>query len=212
MATVLKPQWVKVCRLYRSGLSMALVAKELNVSIGAVVYVLRKSHIPRRSPSEANEIRFKSKPLSFTRRTQLTARQSAIKLAGVLLYWAEGHKSATSKSIDFANSDPAMVKIFLSFLREICGVDESRLRVYLYCHEASMTNRLIEYWSSITGISRSQFTKPYIAKHNSGKSSRMPNGMIHIRYSDKKLLQLVMSWIKEFQSKYCVGGRVVNCI
>jgi len=49
-----------------------------------------------------------------------------------MLCWAEGAK--TGKTVDLANSDPGIVALFLAFLRGICGIAESRLRVLLYAH------------------------------------------------------------------------------
>lgn len=102
-----------------------------------------------------------------------------------------------------------MILIFLRFLRDICGIDESKLRVYLYCYADQKIGRLISFWSKITGIPSSQFTKPYVRNDfNPQKSGKMKYGLLHIRYGDKKLLDLIRRWIEDHIDEF-VKGRPV---
>ena len=119
-----------------------------------------------------------------------------------MLYWAEGSKWEGGKIVDFANSDAAMIKVFLNFLRKICGVKESKLRVYLYCCANQNSKELINYWLKITSIPVKQFTKPYIRNdYKQNKIGKMKYGLIHIRYADKKLLDLIKKWILDYSKK-----------
>lgn len=96
-----------------------------------------------------------------------------------------------------------MVRVFLSFLRKICSIDESRLRVYLYCYSNQKLLNLIKYWSKVTKIPTSKFTKPYIRKDfQLSKIGKMEKGLIHVRYYDKKLLLEMMNWIEEYKLKF----------
>jgi len=121
------------------------------------------------------------------------------------LYWAEGGKEVCRNgqwrgtSVNFANSDPKMVKLFLRFLREICGVNEQRLRVHLYCYANQDIDYLKKYWQEITNISLTQFIKPYV-RHDflPEKKDKMKYGLVHIVYSDKKLFLQIMDWINEY--------------
>lgn len=95
-----------------------------------------------------------------------------------------------------------MIKIFLKFLREVCGVDEKRLRVYLYCYSDQSIEILLNYWYKLTNIPKSQFSKPYIRNDFlPEKSGKMKYGLVHIRYADKKLLYQIDNWIKEYCKK-----------
>jgi len=88
-------------------------------------------------------------------------------------------------AVDFANSDTNTVRIFLKALRKIHRVDEKRLRVFLYCYGNQKVNKLINYWSKLLNMPKSQFTKPYIKQNfDNRKIDRMPYGLVHIRYSD----------------------------
>lgn len=196
---------------YGKEMSMQAIASKLGVSIDAVCYFMRKYHLRRRTVSENEVIKFEKKPLSYRIKNKLSVFEKRLKLAGVMLYWAEGYKTAKSMGIDFANSDLTMIVVFINFLRKVCGVDENRLRVLLYCYSNQNVNELVDFWSKTTKIPKSQFTKPYVRDDfNPAKEGKMKYGMVHIRYSDKKLLALLMEWISEFKKEYCVGTQVVN--
>ena len=194
---------------YKKRMSMQDIAYELNISIDAVCYFMRRYRLTRRTVSENEAIKFERKPLSYRIKNKLSLSEDKLKLAGIMLYWAEGYKTKKSHGIDFTNSDIDMIVVFINFLRKICGIDEKRLRVLLYCYSNQNAERLIDFWNKITKIPKSQFTKPYIRNDfRLDKRDKMKYGMVHIRYSDKKLLALLLEWINEFKNKHCVGSPV----
>ena len=201
-----------VKRLYYKDLYGARqIADKLGVSLDAVYYFMRRHKMKRRSFAEENKIRFDRKEPSFHIRKNLSPNEKQLKTIGTILYWGEGYKTEKSKGIDFTNSDPQMIDIFICFLRNICGVDESRLRVLLYCYSDQDPKRLIKFWSKLTGIQESQFSRPYIrSKNNNVTENKMKYGLIHIRYMDKKLLVAVKQWIENYKEQFCVGGRVAK--
>lgn len=187
---------------YKRGLSTLEIAKELSVSPWMVIKFMRKMDLPRRTFSEANAERFKKQPITFCLKKSLSPKDKKLKTAGIMLYWTEGGRSNPKNrtwTVDFANSNPQMVQIFLKFLREICGVDEKRLRVFLYGYPDQDVERLKRYWNRVTKIPLSQFTKPYIRKdYLPEKSGKMKYGLVHIRYCDKKLLLQIEGWIENY--------------
>lgn len=209
MATLTLGEQREAVLLYESGLSMQQVADRLSIHHGAVLYTLRKHSVPRRTTAESNRLRFEAEPLSYDLKPDLTREEERLRLAAVMLYWAEGYK--TGSSIDFANSDPAMAFIFKRFLTEICRVDANRIRASLYCYEGQDIEELHEFWSELLAIPRSQFQKPYIKKAviPSPRGPRMIHGLVHVRYCDTKLLRQMLVWIDKYQLE-CVGGGVVN--
>ncbi len=202
MATIDKNSVRKVRDLYcNKQFSVNDVANKLGVSIDAVFYCMRKNGIDRRRNSETNSIKYdKAKP-SFKLKKINSEKLRILKVIGVMLYWGEGGKADTTNGIDFANSDSDMIIMFLKFLRQICGIDEKRLRVYAYFYSNQNADKNINYWSKLTKISKKQFTKPYVRKDfREDKKNKMPHGLIHIRYSDKKLFNLVKNWINEYKN------------
>ena len=190
----------KIKTLYwKDNLPVKEIAKDLQVSLWSLYDFMERNNIPRRSYSEANYLVNKDKPV-FRIKESLSGLEQRLKIAGIMLYWAEGTLKGTT--VDFANSDPEMIKVFLKFLRNVCGVDERRLRIYLYCHSYCDVERLKAYWHEITKISLGQFTKPYIREGSANLSKRkLLYGLIHIRYNDKKLLDIIRNWINEYVKK-----------
>ncbi|MFZ2202665.1 MAG: hypothetical protein WAV56_04735, partial [Microgenomates group bacterium] len=123
----------KLIELYSSGLGMKDVANRLSVSLSSVNNAMRRNNIARRTPSETNRLIFLKSPLSFKQKIELTHREESLKLAGLMLYWAEGSKRGRFV-VDLANSDEKMVFLFLKFLRTVYGIREDKLRVFLYCY------------------------------------------------------------------------------
>lgn len=184
---------------YEDQLCMREIANLLGVSIDAVAYFMRKNGMQRRSFSEINKNQFEKKGASFSEKKKLNGKEDALKLAGTMLYWGEGYQSSSAKNVDFANSKPEMVRLFMKFLRVVCGINESKLRVYLYCYADQNVPEIMRFWSKETGIPQNQFTKPYIrTDFKKEKSGKMRYGLLHIRYYDKKLLLLIQKWIREY--------------
>lgn len=190
---------------FKDTFSMNDIAKYLGVSLDATVSFFRRHNIKRRNKKEASHESFQKKQASFKKRKLNTIRLKELSTIGVMLYWGEGYKGndrLEAKGVDFANSDHKMISLFLEFLRSVYVIDEKKFRIYLYCYSDQNTNSLISFWSKITKIPKSQFTKPYIRNEYNVKSNKMTYGLIHIRYGDKKLLLEIKSMIKFYVQKY----------
>ncbi|MBU4332576.1 hypothetical protein KKD19_05285 [Patescibacteria group bacterium] len=203
MATIPDKKLAIIANYYAEGHSAREVADKFGFSIDAVYYFFRKHKIPRREPRENSIILFNKKPASFNVKKRLSIEERELKLAGIMLYWGEGSQWPGETAVDFANSNPGMIKIFLTFLRMICGVADSKLRIYLYCYANQKPKKLMRYWSALTKISLQQFNKPYVRRDfKESKIGKMKYGLIHIRYHDKKLLLLIKKWISDFVDRY----------
>src|SRR3989344_3537614 len=203
MATIPREKWRNVSRLYLSGKTMRQVAEAYDAQIGAVVYILRKLKVPRRSATEANNLLFESKKPSFFLRRE---RTKALDGMGAMLYWAEGYKTEAAMGIDFANSDPRMAKFFVTFLRDRYDLDEKRLRGMIYCYADQDIPSLTKFWSSLLDIPQNQFTRPYVRTDFRINGRKIPYGTVHIRYSDKKMLRDMLNLIESYKKKYASVG------
>jgi transcriptional regulator with XRE-family HTH domain len=167
--------------LYARDLTGPAIASRLNISVKQVYDSLRRQGIPRKSLLERNRQRFLEKPLSFVFKEEYSLEERDLLVAGLMLYYGEGTK--TGNTVDFANSDPMLLLVFLKFLRIICSIDTKKLRFYLYCFSDQDSESSITFWCSHLGVQRRQFTKPYVRSTlNKGKRT-MKNGVSHIRYS-----------------------------
>lgn len=188
---------------YKEKLSSIEIGNKLKISPWIVLRFMKRMGFRPRTFKEANANVFNKKQLSFSLKKNLTAREQKLKIAGLMLYWAEGGKSLGRYwSVDLANSDPEMIRIFLKFLRKICRVDEKKLRVQIYCYSNQDIEKIRNYWYKVTNIPKDQFIKPYIRQDfKPEQKDRMKNGLIHIRYNDKKLLYKIEDLIKQYCKK-----------
>lgn len=107
------------------------------------------------------------------------------KLLCSFLYWGEGSKN--TNSLTFTNSDPIMIESFLTLLRSSFELDEKKFRALIHVHEYHNENEIKNYWSKITKIPLSQFTKSYLKPHTGKNSKEGYKGTISIRYYDYKI-------------------------
>ena len=196
---------------YTQGLTAQEVGENLGTTSSVVYKFMKRKRLPRRAIQESNRIRFEKTSLSFKIKTNLNLKEENLRIAGIMLYWAEGSRGKSRHhnwTVEFANSNPAMIKVFLRFLREICSITETRLRLHLYCYADQNLKTLQEFWTKETRIPLVQFTKPFIREDfRNDKSGKMKYGMVHIRYSDKRLLLQIEKWIEEYVQKW-VGSEV----
>lgn len=137
--------------LRRQGLTYTEIQAELNCSKGSIS--LWVSDLPR--PATA-----------YSEVGALTPRE--LMAAGTALYWAEGTKDkpyARREDVLFVNSDPGVIRVFLSWLR-LLEVAPERLRYRLMIHETADTEGVKRYWADFVGVSPDAFQRTTIKKHN----------------------------------------------
>jgi hypothetical protein len=191
----------KISKMYlEEKLSMAQIANKLKLSSSVIRYWLDKNKIPRRSRSEAINswylTELHKKP--FQLKTKFSYSDENLKTAGIMLYWGEGAKS--ENVVKFTNSDPAMIKVFLQFLRNICGIDESRLKALVHIYPDHNEKELILFWIKKTGIPKNQFYKSYLHERKKGTyKNKSEWGTLTINYPDKRLLAVILEWINYYK-------------
>lgn len=190
----------KIADLYLSGLSASQISDHLKLSCAKIRYSLEKQSIPRRNHSEASRMlhvtKFGKKQCNI--KDNLSSEEENLRIAGIMLYWGEGTKSGNS--VVFSNSDPDMLKLFLKFLRVICGVEEKRLRVLLHLYSDQIETDLKTFWSKITGIPLQQFSKTFIHERKKGTYKKISKyGTVSLRYSDKELLKKINNWLLDYR-------------
>ena len=126
-----------------------------------------------------------------------------LKLIGIALYWAEGYKAHACSGVEFTNTDPGMIKLMMRWFREICGVQEAKFRIRIQIHNPADIEKVIRYWSSVTGIMPSQFTKAYLKTSPTSKrkiGNLVPYGICSIRVSDINLITRIRGWIQGLEA------------
>ena len=125
-----------------------------------------------------------------------------LRISALMLYWAEGTKKGSN--VDFTNSDYKMAQLWIKFLREICKVDEKRLKLQLHLHYDMNEPELKKWWSKKLNIPLKNFTKSYIKKVKKKGTYKIKSyvGTIKIRYSSKSLLNKINTEISQLWHEF----------
>jgi len=116
------------------------------------------------------------------------------KIAGAMLYWAEGSKS---EGVEITNSDPMLIKFMVDWLKEVCAAPPERLKAHLNIHANQNDKKIKKYWSKITNIPLSRFGKSYIKPEGTGhRKNILYNGVIGVKFGSEDLRHRIMAWIK----------------
>ncbi|MEK7192796.1 MAG: hypothetical protein AAB682_01540, partial [Patescibacteria group bacterium] len=91
-------------------------------------------------------------------------------LIGTTLYWAEGSKQKAwnvSEGVQFTNSDPLMIKLFILWLTRCLKTPESDIVLSLAIHENNKHRlaSVIEFWHEQTGFRWDISDRIYFKRH-----------------------------------------------
>ena len=166
-------------------LSMPEVAQQLGTTQARVLSWLRKHGVPRRTASQSTYAKRKGESPLFIIPTILNSGQRELMVAAMMLYWAEGNKTASA--IRIANLDPRMLVLFLRFLREICHVDNRRVRLYARIHPQFDLQSAAEFWSRVLELSLSQVrVYPHIDRRSRAGKQWSRFGLATLEFHSKQ--------------------------
>lgn len=131
-------------------------------------------------------------------------------LIGIALYWAEGSKQKehyVSQTTNFTNSDPQMLRLFLSWLKNIVKISDKDIKLEIYTHEGYSVGSVVNYWAKELSFPKEVFKYVYFKKGNP-KTKRKNvgekyHGLIHIKVRGGTVLNRKLSGWAE--------GIVNNC-
>lgn len=130
-------------------------------------------------------------------------RHDPLHQAGCMLYWAEGTKDRNT--VRFANSDRAMVRFFLRFLRESLGVstDALTLSLNVYVNNGLTLREIEDHWLWGLGLPRSCLRKHQLNHTPTSSSGRrrkkLPYGVCTLRVRrSTRLVQHIYGAIQEY--------------
>lgn len=110
------------------------------------------------------------------------------------LYWAEGTKGQHSV-ICFANTDPKLVKLFITLLRECYLLDENKFHLRLQLHDYHQENEIKKFWSGLLGIPLNKFQKTYRKQRNKERIFRRNfGGICFLVYNSVYLRREIMDF------------------
>ncbi|MBM3209565.1 helix-turn-helix domain-containing protein [Candidatus Shapirobacteria bacterium] len=197
-------------KLHVSPSTVSFWCKDIKLSLPQIKELERRAHDPNYGKRLENSLRQQRARIEKTKRLfnegvtqvgRLTERELFI--AGIALYWAEGFKSDSLAG--FCNTDPDMVKFFLSWLKKCFGYknDDFRLRVGLNESFQENAKQIENFWANLTGISKNQFQKPFYQKVKWKKEYEHPenyHGVLRIRIKKSTdFLRKIKGYIEGFR-------------
>ena len=106
-----------------------------------------------------------------------------------------------------ANTDPSMIKFFISWL-SLIGADKSKIRFTLHLYHDMNIKKELKFWSDTLGYPLSAFYKPYI-KRTSLSALTYKNGFGHgtcnARYMSQELNDYALMGLSHIRSLYEAG-------
>lgn len=119
-----------------------------------------------------------------------------------MLYWAEGSKGRNS--VQFVNSDPAMVRYFVEFLRHFYGVQNHRFRVAcnLFADHLARQREIEQFWLDTlelpTSCLRKSTVNVYSKYSKKKRQGRLPYGTVRVCVHSTELVQSIYGSIQEY--------------
>ncbi len=207
-------------KLRKNGLSYKQIGDRLNLPKSTLSYWLKDLKISARAKNKISKrAHEKSVAALIKRNIQQTALaknradiiiknakkefrflvNNKLFLTGISLYWAEGYKKGAYgskwKCVDFANSDPDMIRIMLKFFRLVCGAKDEKIKIQLMAHKNIKIEKAKKFWLELSGLPQSQFINTFIRNKKGRKNNLLDYGTVHIRISDVKLFFRIIGWI-----------------
>ncbi len=122
------------------------------------------------------------------------------KIYCALLFWCEGGKRSLGE-VRFTNSDPLLIKSFLTLLRKSFTINEEKFRAVMHLHKYHNENQQKQYWSYITKIPKNQFQKTYFKPNTTKRIRNNYPGCIAIKYYNTKVAKELQAIYKIFSEK-----------
>jgi hypothetical protein len=116
-----------------------------------------------------------------------------IRTIGAILYWCEGSKREKDCRVEFVNSDPEMISLFMRYLRSK-RIEEARIRARMAIHVQDDELVCKDFWKKVTSLEDANFMST-IVKSPSYSRKPLPYGTLTIRYNSLSLLRQIMGEI-----------------
>lgn len=177
----------------QKGLSVKQVADSIGCSANRIVYWMDKFGIERRSRSDAVYLRHNPDGDPFAVKEITTLKDAMLFGLGTGLYWGEGTK-ANKYSVRLGNSDPALLRNFISFLVELYGVNKEDMKFGLQIFNDMDPAKVLAYWCNELEVLPAQFYKLHITPSGSLGTYRKKSkfGVATVYYHNKKLRDILV--------------------
>ncbi len=209
-------------KLRKEGKTYSDILKEVHVSKSTLSLWLREVGLSKTQKQKLTEKRKQAQQRGGDKRhaMRLAEEKEMIKrgvkdvknlstrelfMIGIALYWAEGSKKSADRPgvmVDFGNSDPTMVALFIKWLQNFCDVTEEDFILRLHLHQSHKVREkeIISKWAKELSVPTSLFAKTTFKKHNPKtvryKIGEDYIGLVSVRVKKSTTLnRRIMGWI-----------------
>jgi hypothetical protein len=122
-------------------------------------------------------------------------------VAGCMLYWAEGSKERNQ--LQFTNSDPAMARFFVDFLKTHIDLRGEQIRITcnLFADHLERRSEIERHWLNVLGLPQISLRKSIVnvySKYSKRKRvGNLPYGTCHVVVSKTSVTQTIYRAIQE---------------
>jgi hypothetical protein len=119
-----------------------------------------------------------------------------------MLYWAEGEKSRST--VGLSNSDPALLRLFVAFLRHFFGVknDEMRLHCNLFSDHLARQREIEQHWLAVLDLPTASLGKTIINRYSKysekKRRNKLPYGTCKLTVHNTRVVQTIFGSIQEY--------------
>lgn len=121
-------------------------------------------------------------------------KNSALFMTGLVAYLGSGDK-VSKYWCKVSSSDPALIKIFVLFLRSVCSVPTDKIKASLLLYPSMDEKTCLRYWVAHTGLPASSFGRSVFTK-TGPKSHRLAYGLCNTVVSSRYLKEKMLVWLR----------------
>lgn len=183
--------------------TISLWVRDIELSDEQKAKLEAQSSWGRLAGSQTNAVRGLARRTNAQRAGRARARRGGtLHVAGCMLFWAEGSRSRNK--VELVNSDPAMVRFFLGFLRSCFGVPDSKVSVTcnLFADHEERQREIEDFWLESLGLPRSCLRKSTVNRYSKyskkKRQNKLPYGTCRLTVHDTQLVQSIYGAIQEY--------------
>lgn len=185
-----------IISLRKQGYTYSEIREKLQLSIsnGTISYVCKNTELTEEQQKRIKELQRKNLAKSRIKAVEANKKAQTIKLAALrtknlhltnsiqnhdtrlvalaMLYLGEGAKWKSRRGPLLANSNPNIIKLYMSLLQKCYQVMPEHCHARVQHRADQNSDELIEFWSNVTDIPRAQFYACYVDKRSIGKQTK----------------------------------------
>jgi hypothetical protein len=119
-----------------------------------------------------------------------------------MLFWAEGSRS--TNAVKLTNSDPALLRLFVRFLRHYFHIPDEKCRVWcnLFADHADRRRAIEQFWLETLDLPNSCLTKSTVNVYSPYskrlRQNKLPFGTCRLTVHDVRIAQHLYGAIQEY--------------